>query len=471
MKKILIILFTLISVNSLHSQFVKEVEDALIQIRNTVPISPQEVEFELHLLRYSDLWRSYANGTYQIKLYVDPKGPANNIDYSKLEFTRIATDLDSTIGSATVQNIGSKYYIEQKVAVDSISGRLLVNILGPQNFEDALVVPLTDENAEFDNQETILLGRFKIKHTDIKSKIPPVVRWIEPVPYFQSTAFKNDQGLLVYGVNDYFERHDNIELVSPELNIASRFRNDPTEPPPFRLSYFDATYIGGEEIQLRWKTNTEIFLDGFVIKRTILDYFATPEEFADSSLFDDAIIAFTYDKGNPIRYNQMLESEKTYKSHSTEYGPLIDDFTQIDNNPNPKLERGKWYCYQIYKVDYVSASNTDAEFPLARAFVKIPNSVIAYSQASPNPFSGSTRIDYELDDDVNLQVGVYDVQGKLVKELVAPNTFTRKGTYTFDLTMPENATQGLYNVIFNAAPINDDQVRSSTANIKLQMIK
>lgn len=152
---------------------------------------------------------------------------------------------------------------------------------------------------------------------------------------------------------------------------------------------------------------------------------------------------------------------------------MIDNFDNVKSNPNypDTLERGKWYCYQIYKVDYINSNNRTAEFPLAQAFVKIPNSVIAYAQASPNPFAGSTRIDYELDDNVKLQVGVYDVQGKLVKELIPSNTTMRKGTYTFDLTMPENATQGLYNVIFNASPINDTQVRSSTANIKLQMIK
>jgi len=70
-----------------------------------------------------------------------------------------------------------------------------------------------------------------------------------------------------------------------------------------------------------------------------------------------------------------------------------------------------------------------------------------------------------------LHAAVYDLQGKVVKELVPQGSRVQKGTYTVDLTMPENATQGLYNLIFSAAPISDEQVRNSTAIVKLQMIK
>ncbi len=461
-----IIILLIICSFQLQSQFVKEVEDALIQIRNTIPQSPQELDFEIHLLRFSDEWERYANGTYQLKLYADPKGPAINVDYSQIEFTFLndsELNLDLTIETPTVQSINNKYYIEHKI----MDNRLVINVLGPDKYDDAMPIPETDEQLNYDEQETVRLGRFKIKHKNPRQRIPPVVRWIEPIPYFQSTAFKNNLGIEVYGIFDYFNADDKIELVNPDLNIASRFRNDPTEPLPFRMSYFSARYIGGEKIQLGWKVNTEIFLQGFVIKRKILDFFATEDELADLSKYDDAPIVFTYDPANPERFREELVGEKKYIPTPKEYGPVFDVLTPDELIAN----RGKWYCYMLYRVDFISTGVFESEFPIEQAFVQIPNSVIAYAQASPNPFSKTTRIDYELDDDVTLHAAVYDLQGKVVKELVPQGSRVQKGTYTVDLTMPENATQGLYNLIFSAAPISDEQVRNSTAIVKLQMIK
>jgi hypothetical protein len=465
MFKLIYILIFLFSIN-LQSQFVKEVEDALIQIRNTIPHSPQEIDFELHLLRFSDEWERYANGTYQLKLYVDPKGPAINVDYSQLEFTFLndsQLNLDLTIDKPTVQSINNKYYIEYKI----MDNRLVINILGPEKYDDALIVPETDENLNIEEQETVRIGRFKVRHTNPRLRIPPVIRWIEPIPYFQSTAFKNSEGLEVFGIFDYFNQDDKIEIVNPELNIAYRFRNDPSEPPPFRMGYFSARYVGGEKIQLGWRVNSEIFLQGFVIKRKILDFFATEEELADLSKYDDAPIVFTFDPSNPERFREEMVGERKYIPTPKEYGPIFDVLTPDELVAN----RGKWYCYMLYRVDFISNGVFDSEFPMEQAFVQIPNSVIAYAQASPNPFSRSTRIDYELDDDVVLHAAVYDLQGKVVKELVPPGSRVLKGTYTVDLTMPESATQGLYNLIFTASPLNDEQVRNSTAIVKLQMIK
>lgn len=462
MTKLIFILFLILLNINLYSQ--DEDSDAIVQIRNTVPLSPQVVEFEVHLMRHTDLWERFANATFQLQFYTDPLGPAINVDFSEVEFTRLpGSDLNIIQGvQPKVSDIGNQYYVENTIK----DGRFLITVLGPEKFDDAQVVPETLETLPFDQQETILLGKFRIEHTDIRDRIPPAVRWVRPLNYFQATAFKIDTGRTVYGVSDYFYTDDNVELDEPVINIKSSYKNDPTEPPGFQMAYFDAKYKGEQKIELSWKTEAEIFLNGFVIKRVILDYFATDEELASIEKYDDAPIVFHYDPSNP-NYNEELVADRLYKNYPTEYGPIFDELTDKELREN----RGKWYCYMLYRVDWKSSGNLEPEFPLAQSFVQIPNSVISFAQASPNPFSYSTRVDYELNDDVDLHVAVYDVQGKMVKEIVPPDTRTTKGVYTVDLNMPENATQGIYNLIFNASPVRDDQVRSSTALVKLQMIK
>ena len=48
--------------------------------------------------------------------------------------------------------------------------------------------------------------------------------------------------------------------------------------------------------------------------------------------------------------------------------------------------------------------------------------------ASPNPFNPSTQISYSIPENTSVELSVYDLQGRLVKELV--NTFKAAGNYT-----------------------------------------
>lgn len=478
MKIFLTILF-LISQNNLFAQKLDQGYDAIMQIRNTIPISPQEVTFELHLRRFNQNWERFANGTFQLKFYRDPLGPALKIDYSTIEFTLEdgTSDLNIILDpdvKPSIKDIGSQYYLNTSVNKDEDKERFLVTILGPENYQDAQIVPETDDDLEFEDQTTVKVGKFRIKQTNLDERIIQTIRWIEPIPYFQACAFKLDSGRTIYGVTDYYENDDNLELLDPVASVNTRFLNDPQEPPPFRLAYFDAKYNGSVEdstrgITLNWKTDSEVFLNGFVIRRVKLDFFATDAELADLLKYDQGEVVFHYDPNFTLSNGQheKLQSTRQYKNYPTEYGPVLDRLTteQIKN------DRGKWYCYLIYKVDYKSEGRFDPEFPLAQAFVQIPNSIISYAKASPNPFAQETRIDYELDDDVELDLALYDMQGRKVKQLYGPGRIQYKGNHSFLLSMPESANQGVYNLIFNVTKQYDDQVKNSVATIKLHMVK
>ena len=82
--KYLFIILPFIFICNLLAQRPDQGYDAIMQIRNTVPLSPQELTFELHLRRFNQNWERFANGTFQVKFYVDPLGPAHKIDYSTI---------------------------------------------------------------------------------------------------------------------------------------------------------------------------------------------------------------------------------------------------------------------------------------------------------------------------------------------------------------------------------------------------
>ena len=477
MKKIITILLIFANI-TLLAQKQDEGYDAIMQIRNTQIVSPQELTFELHLRRFNTNWERFANATFQIKLYVDPAGPAHKIDYSTIDFTLDPGSsqlnmISDPNANPTINEIGTQYYL--KPYLDVATGRFIVKVVGPQEFENAVYVPETDDQLDFEQQETINLGRFRIKQKNIKERIENAVRWIAPIPYFQACAFKLDSGRTVYGVTDYFKKDDNIELLDPLVSVKTRFLNDPSEPPPFKLAYFDAKYNGAvtedstQGITLNWKTSSEVYLNGFVIRRVKLDYFATDEELASILKYEKGEVVFHYDPTfiTPNGQSEKLLADRKFKNYPTEYGPVFDRLSSEQINE----DRGKWYCYLLYKVDYKSDENYDPEFPLAQSFVQIPNSIISYAKASPNPFPLETRIDYELDDDVMLDLALFDLEGKKVKQLYGPNKVQYKGSHSFVLSMPEFASQGAYNLVFNVTKLYDDQVKNSVATIKLHLIK
>lgn len=476
--KYLFIILPFIFISSLFAQRPDQGYDAIMQIRNTVPLSPQELTFELHLRRFNQNWERFANGTFQVKFYVDPLGPAHKIDYSTIDFTLEPGTSDINLLSnpnsgPTINEIGTQYYL--KTQVDGATGRFVIKLVGPQDYANALIVPETDDNLEIEDQATIRVGKFRIKQNNTRERIENIIRWIEPISYFQACAFKLDSGRTIYGVTDYYDKDDDIELLDPMASVKTRFLNDPAEPPTFKLAYFDAKYNGSitndttRGITLNWKTESEMYLNGFVIRRVKLDYFATESELADLLKYDQGEVVFHYDPQFVTSNGQSekLQAERKYKNYSTEYGPVIDKLSSEQINE----DRGKWYCYLLYKVDFKSNGNFDPEFPLAQAFVQIPNSIISYAQASPNPFALETRIDYELDDDVILDLALFDMQGKKVMQLYGPGKTQFKGNHSFTLSMPEEANQGVYNLVFNVTKQFDDQVKNSVATIKLQMIK
>ena len=97
-------------------------------------------------------------------------------------------------------------------------------------------------------------------------------------------------------------------------------------------------------------------------------------------------------------------------------------------------------------IGYQDTSNCSAEM----------NTLIEYSKtfyisdAYPNPFNASITFDYDLSEDMLLNITVYDVSGKLVRELYSDVIQKHKGTIIWDgkNNLGESVSSGTYVCLF-----------------------
>ena len=121
--------------------------------------------------------------------------------------------------------------------------------------------------------------------------------------------------------------------------------------------------------------------------------------------------------------NGDIPSIKLYKASTGEIIELEGDIPIWKNN-------------ELYTLERLSPHNLSNELP----------SQITLSQNYPNPFNPITTIDFNLTESGNVNLSIYDINGKLVKELV--NEDTSEGLYsvTWDGTNQKgiNVSSGTY---------------------------
>ena len=121
---------------------------ASLVIDNIRLTQADEMLFKLRLLRHSDNWSSYANGTYQLVFNsddaeVDP-------DSMSIEFTG-NTDLKMYIAPGGGSMPVDGYAIESAINENK---RISIMVAGPEEFKDARFVPKNDSG--------IVIGEFRL---------------------------------------------------------------------------------------------------------------------------------------------------------------------------------------------------------------------------------------------------------------------------------------------------------------------
>lgn len=530
----------------LYSQITLNDRSAVLEIRNTNPIEPGITEFDIYITRNTDLWTRFANATYYFDFKKDFEEQEDYIispDKVRFEYFRDSSDLFLTPTEIDIEGLR-----EYQITTYVLDGALVVSIIGPETFDDAQEVPLN-----ISGEEDLRLGTFRASSINQREAIPNKIGWKEPYIYWQVTAYKNDVPRDYRKIpeseftdpNEFlllklYERDDNIDLKKPDIEIT--YVDDEREPKGLIPRYVDAKYFGDGRIRVTWKTDGEIFAHNFVIKRMIKNFYTPLEEFASLQQFfrtDSAeqyyaippittgpnsqarytnqykVVATgtTYDRLNefdifwwdgngpndqPYNREDILSEELqqliTGAGPETPYPDLVvgfgsardgrgDDYSWIDPTV---LEKGEWGCYHVSFQDW----NGNVT-PLGYDCEQIPNSVIAFANAYPNPFEVETQVDFELLDDVqNLNMRIVDgvgkvvayavgLDGKEIRNVSAPNSdggnisnYALRGTHTVKVNMPKTSLgQGTYTLIITCDPLNDRFVGSSSAVVKLQVTR
>jgi hypothetical protein len=182
-------------------------------------------------------------------------------------------------------------------------------------------------------------------------------------------------------------------------------------PTPVELSHFTGS-IYGNNVELHWRTETEVNNYGFYIERA-----------TDNS--DWKVIGFV-------------------EGHGNSNSPKLYNYTDSDINQSDS------YLYRLKQVD----NNGTFEYSnVVTVNVDIPN-VFYLSQNYPNPFNPETRIDYTLPGKQLVTLRIYNMLGNLVSELV--NDVKEAGSYS-EFFNASNFPSGVYIYRLQASEFTDNK--------------
>jgi len=179
---------------------------------------------------------------------------------------------------------------------------------------------------------------------------------------------------------------------------------------PVELGSWTATSTDGA-VELDWMTESEIENQGFIIERAS----------TSSSTEWEEIASFI---SHPELMGQGSTTQRSLYS-----------FTDND------VQVGETYSYRLADVDYVSNITYHDDVSLTVRDTdesQLPESM-NLNDAYPNPFNPLVNLGFKLENSANLELSIYDVQGRLVKTIA--QGIHNSGNYTFQ--WDGMSTQGL----------------------------
>ena len=163
------------------------------------------------------------------------------------------------------------------------------------------------------------------------------------------------------------------------------------DPLPVELAFFTAT-INGNNVELRWRTETEVNNYGFDIERS-----------TDKLNWEQLVFIEGHGNSN---------SPKEYNYFDSEIG-----------------ESGKYY----YRLKQIDNDGTFEYSKLVTANVGVPDHY-SLSQNYPNPFNPVTRIDFTLPETQKVVLKIYNMLGELVREIINKETDAGRYSIKFNST-------------------------------------
>lgn len=143
-----------------------------------------------------------------------------------------------------------------------------------------------------------------------------------------------------------------------------------------------------------------------------------------------------------------LSSQGSFVSDAINVAQLPDRmiWVRVFNAPNP-AEASAYWDSPLYQIvpgpQQISFARSEWTFhPFHASNIDDASKVVTMSMnAFPNPFNASSRIEFALERASNVELAVFDIQGRLVRTLVSE--IKARGTYTV-LFDAEALTSGIY---------------------------
>ena len=439
MKKYFLILFLLVISNDmLHSQNSEIYAEVIARDINRK--SQDSIQFELVLKRLSEDWKYFANCTFHLTLDTT-QFQFNNSNFGII---RDSSGLMEGVITGNDNPVGG-YSFSEKI----IPNKVVISILCPETVEESQFLNINDE---------FVIGKYTVFSLD-NSPIPFDIRWITPVNYYQKAAYKLDKDSIRYSIK-VFDKNDNLDFNykrSTKLAFSETYLpyGDTTV-----LVNFYVDYVGQKQIELSLKSIEELNVVGWVIKKA--------SSYNNLTVPDSAFkTIYTWRTDSVNTFNPEMISKGDTKVGFF-YGPL----------PDSAEYRGIKYCYRLYCnfYDSLKVPIPDEVF-LSEKCVKIPNAIIEQARTTNNDFPRIVEMEYTLTDDCLVTAAVYDLTGKIIEKLkdengnVIDKLPVKKGTHPLQFHPNPSISTGSYYVRLMAYSIDDVYVESSTAIIKLLLLK
>lgn len=411
----------------LFSQTVEDI--AIVRVDSVRYLTEDLIQFDLNLLKIDERWDAWGNATIQIGF----DDPDFQINTNAVEITYVdgSTEIeDLQTGLAGNYLFKEDYYITPRVLNDRIS----ITISGPQSY---------DYCEPFQMDEEKRIGTFQIQSKT--GSIPPKLKFIEPIKYYQAIAYKTGEDVLKRG-KLWYKPDDNIEM-DDGYSTRVIYEIDHRQP-EMVLDTFYAEYRGSLKAELIWITESEPRHKGFILKRKMIPF--------GSLDIDEGEFEVTVGRWDGESPEESILQWKIENMSGAEYHFKYDALEYWD----------EVYAYQLLYENVVGEV-----YPLDTCILQVPKVVISKAKAQPNPFAEETTVDYILEEDVILDCTVYDVEGKEVEKPI-DNEKMPEGEHQITFRADVYAPQGLYDIIFIAKPQDKSlPAKIARAVLKVQLIR
>lgn len=391
------------------------------------------MSFDLILRRLTPRWEYFANTTLRIQsVDLAPTGGFNPAIHT-VTFEPDSSDLNLVNYNAPSM---SGYHVDFAL----VNGDIVVNIVGPDSVDVAHAMSPAD---------TIRLGRFVVSSND-NSYVPEILAYATPTDYYQACAFKIDHDSVTgtgSNRNVWFAKHDN-----PPLAIEF----DEQAPPPdicdAKFNFY-GEYIGDLEVRLGFSVSDEHCYEGFIIERALV---------------------------NPLDAGQLTFGGRPQLTYLNEprllsclcLAPQTHEFFFDDVE-----YRREVYAYRLIgkRLPFYGDSNEVID----TIFIRIPNAIVSNARLLENPFKDQTTVRFNVDDRLRLTASVYDLGGRHISYLLnSEGVEIRDVLYTIGIDYrivfraPDLASQGLYNIVLVATPVDDTSIEAmSRVILKAQLLR